>query len=217
MSWYRNLALRWKLLGGFGLALLIVAGLNLFAYTTTRKGVETSRWVDHTISVISAADEALAALVNMETGYRGFLITGKEEFLDPYNTGKATYQAKLKELQQKTADNPAQVKRWQELEQRADAWQKQITEPGIKLRRDVTAGTATMDDVIKFESSGEGKKHFDGMRAVFAEAIAAERSLLERRRADDVASKNLLLTLLLWGTLAGIALGLAVAFLLARN
>jgi methyl-accepting chemotaxis protein len=217
MSWYRNLALRWKLLGGFGLALLIVAGLNLFAYNATRKGAETSRWVDHTYSVISAADEALSALVNMETGFRGFLITGKEEFLEPYNTGKATYQAKLKELQRETADNPAQVKRWQDLEQRAAAWQQQVTEPGIKLRRDVLNGTATMDDVVAFVSSGEGKKHFDGIRAVFAEAVAAERSLLEQRRADDAAAKNLLLTLLLWGTGAAIAVGLAVAFLLARS
>ncbi len=217
MNWFRNLALRWKLLGGFGIALLIVAGLNLFAYTTTQKGAETSRWVDHTYTVISAADEALSALINMETGYRGFLITGRDEFLEPYNNGKATYQAKLKELQRETADNPAQVQRWQDLEQRAEAWQKQVTEPGIALRRNVTAGTATMDELVKLESSGEGKKHFDGMRAVFAEAVAAERSLLQQRRADDEAAKNLLLKVLLWGTLAAIALGLTVAFLLARS
>jgi methyl-accepting chemotaxis protein len=217
MNRFQNLALRWKLMSAFGVVLLIIAAVNAFAYRSTTNSVDTGRWVDHTFRVINLANEALAALINMETSYRGFLVTGKEEFLEPYNNSKATYQAKLKELQQETADNPAQVKRWQDLEQRAAAWQQQVTEPGIKLRRDVLAGTATMDAVTRFEASGEGKKHFDGMRAVFDDAIATERGLLERRSKDNEAANALLLKVLLWGTGGAVALGLAVAFLLART
>ena len=73
---------------------------------------------------------ALAGLVDMETGYRGFLVTGKDEFLEPYNNGIEVYQEKLRALQEKTADNPTQVERWKDLEQRAVAWQREVTEYG---------------------------------------------------------------------------------------
>ncbi|WP_369335903.1 CHASE3 domain-containing protein, partial [Halomonas sp. ND22Bw] len=87
-------------------------------------------------------------------------MTGRDEFLEPYAAGAKVYQEKLRQLQQETADNPTQVRRWQDLEQRAAAWQREVTEPGIKLRRDVTAGSAGSDALVAFETSGAGKKHF---------------------------------------------------------
>jgi methyl-accepting chemotaxis protein len=217
VNWFKDLAVRWKLIGGFGLVLLLMIGLGSFAYRTTTANLATANWVKHTHQVISLANEALAGLVDMETGYRGFLLTGNDEFLEPYNNGKRTYQAKLQELQQQTADNPVQVKRWQDLEQRAAAWQQEVTERGIKLRRDVTQGQASAEDVIRLETSGKGKKHFDAMRAVFGEAIGTEQRLLEQREKENDASQHLLLQILIWGTLAAVVLGVGIALCLTRS
>jgi methyl-accepting chemotaxis protein len=43
----------------------------------------TAQWVEHTYQVIDKADRILLAAVNMETGLRGFLLAGHEEFLEP--------------------------------------------------------------------------------------------------------------------------------------
>jgi len=194
-----------------------MAGLSIFAYRSTTASHKTEQWVEHTHQVIKLADEALAGLVNMETGYRGFLVTGEDEFLEPYNAGKITYQAKLQKLQNETADNPAQVQRWRDIEQRAAAWQTSITEPGMKLRRDVVAGVATTKEIINFETSGEGKRHFDGMRAVFSAAIETEETLMtDRQKANDTA-RNRLLQALIWGTLGAVVLGLVIAYLLSNS
>lgn len=212
MKLWANLSLKWKVLGVVGVVLLIMAGLNFFTYLTVRQADETTEWVVHTYNVIGLANDALLALVNMETGYRGFLVTGREEFLQPYQEGQQAYVEALRRLQTETADNPVQVQRWRDIEQRAAAWQREVTEPGIQLRRDVNAGKVAAEEVARYESSGQGKKHFDAMRAVFAEAVQTERDLLDKRLAQSRQASSLLQTLLLWGTLATVVGGLGVGF-----
>jgi len=212
MKLWGNLSLKGKVLGVVGAVLLIMAGLNFFTYLTVRQADETTEWVVHTYKVIGLANDALLALVNMETGYRGFLVTGRDEFLQPYQEGQRAYAEALRRLQTETADNPAQVQRWWEVEQRAAAWQREVTEPGIQLRRDVNAGKLLAEEVARYEGSGQGKKHFDGMRAVFAEAVQTERDLLDRRLAQSRQASSLLQTLLLWGTLAAVVGGLGLGF-----
>src|SRR4051794_19458151 len=105
MGWFRDMRLRWKLLSGFALVLLLMCGLSTYVFISSRQAAEAAHWVEHTYQVVSLADDGLAGLVNMETGYRGFLVTGKDEFLEPYTAGKTLYQEKLKALQRETSDN----------------------------------------------------------------------------------------------------------------
>jgi len=217
MQWLDNINLKGKLMGGFGLVLILVVILSSFAYTTTVGNQEANGWVEHTHLVIGLSDEALAGLVDMETGYRGYLVTGQDAFLDPYKNGKKTYAAKLEELTRETADNPAQVKRWNDLLRRAEAWQKEVTEPGMKLRQDILAGVETTENLIAFETSGLGKTHFDGMRAIFAEAIGAEKTLLQERTIANHAASEMLITVLIWGTVCTVLMALAIAYILASK
>ncbi|GIW11892.1 MAG: hypothetical protein KatS3mg061_2949 [Dehalococcoidia bacterium] len=217
MRWWKNLSLRWKLLAGFATILVLVAGINAFAFRTTVQNNEASNWVEHTYQVMLGAKEAMTDLVNMETGYRGFLVTGREEFLQPYQAGSQDLSRHLGELQQLTADNPAQVARWKDIEARAAAWQREVAEPGIALRREVNAGTKTIQDVAVFEGSGRGKQHFDGIRAVFDQAITAERTLLQARTAASAAQSSLLLLTLVVGTVVAVVLGVALALFFASS
>ena len=212
----KNLGLTAKLLGLAGVVISMMVALSAYAYTTTGSNQESVQWVSHTQNVIGTAEFALGGLVNMETGYRGFLVTGEDEFLEPYDLGIEQYQSALATLVELTSDNPPQVERWQDLQARAADWQAEVTVPGIELRRAVEAGEATTADVIAFETSGLGKQHFDGMRAVFAEAIAIEEELMVEREADLASSSSLLRSSILWGTVITAAAGLGVAIAMAR-
>ena len=220
-----------KLYAGFGLVLALMVVSGVIAITqvgsvgdsaeTLFEGAES---VNHTHEVIEKADEALANLVDMETGYRSFLVTGEDEFLDPYNSGVAGHKTALAELQELTNDNPGQVARWTDLLARADAWQNAVTEPGIALRREVNEGTATTADVVAFETSGEGKKHFDGMRAVFADGVAEDVGLLGVRAGEAAAAHEAATstassstTILIVLLLIALAIGAGVAFWIARG
>jgi methyl-accepting chemotaxis protein len=212
-----NWKLRTKLLVAFGVVLSIFTVQSAITYRATTANAEATRWTDHTYQVIGTANDALAALVDMETGYRGFLVTGRDEFLEPYKAGQFRATAALDALTKLTADNPKQVARWKDLAARAQAWQQQITQPGMDLRRRVATGAAKQQEIVAFETSGEGKRHFDGMRGVFAEAIGAERALLAARSAESASNGARLLTVIVGGTASVILLGVLIAFWLAAR
>ena len=77
---------------------------------------ETTHWVDHTHEVIAEAEGLLASAVDMETGMRGYLLAGQDEFLNPYTAGGAAFTTKAAELKQTVNDNPAQVRLLGEIE-----------------------------------------------------------------------------------------------------
>ncbi|GLC23793.1 methyl-accepting chemotaxis protein [Roseisolibacter agri] len=217
MRWFDDLRLGRKLLVGFGIVLTLMGAQSAVAYRATLASQDASRWTEHTNTVLGAATAALSALQDVETGYRGFLLTGRDEFLEPYVAGRRAAAAKLAELRELTSDNPAQVARWTELEKRSADFVAQVTEPGIAMRRQVSTGALPFDSVASRVASGEGKKHFDGMRGVFQAATDAERALLVTRRAHDVAASEQLLLLLVVGTGALLALGVLVGWLVARR
>lgn len=205
-----------KLAASFAAVLLIFALVGTFSYTNVGTLDKNAAWVDHTYTVINEAQLALAALVDMETGYRGFLVTGQDVFLEPYDFGKASFEEKIANLSELTSDNPAQVERWSSIAESAALWQSEVTEPGIELRRAVTAGESTSDDVIAWETSGEGKRHFDAMRGVFAEAIDAESVLLTERLASSESSVSNTRMVLLGGMALAILIGGVIALVLTR-
>src|SRR4051812_29034325 len=169
----RDLALRWKLLSAFALVLAVVVVLNLYVYQRTAEALAARQTVDHSHKVVSLTDDLLESLLNVETGYRGFMITGIDQFFEPATQGRRDYQQRLLDLRSETADNPEQLRRWDDLQRRADDWEASIVTPGLQLRRDVNLGRASFNDVVLFESSGRGKQQFDGMRGVIVEAITA--------------------------------------------
>lgn len=209
--------LRLKLLGSFGLVLLVLLALSAAAYRTTAANQVAADAVAHTLRVIGLADAALTALVDMETGYRGFLLTGREEFLEPYVLGRGRFGDLAATLRAETADNPPQVARWDDLVRRAATWQAEVVEPGIVRRREVDAGRLSLADAVAPVSSGEGKRAFDGMRGVVAEAVAVEQELFSRHTATAAAASAGLQRTLIVGTLGATGLGLLLTFLLARD
>ncbi len=217
MQSFQRLHIQTRLLAIFAAVLLSVAGINAFAYRTTRLNLETDGWVNHTREVITTANSALTALVNMETGLRGFMVVGQDEFLEPYHAGQKAYRAHLDRLASLTADNPQQVERWNDIRQRAASWENNVGDKGIALRREIAAGQATFDQLSTFVQSGGGKQIFDGIRTVFSAAVAAEEQLLHARQAVSATAARRLLQVTLWGSLGVVTGGIALALLFARS
>ena len=152
---------------------------------------DTVEWVDHTRNVIATANEIIAAAVNMETGMRGFLLAGKDEFLEPYTTGKKNFTRLVTALQQTVNDNPAQVAVLEKARQMINDWQSEVVDPTIALRKSVVssgAGTGTMNNVVEVVGKAKGKVFFDGFRGEMATFIANETKLMtEREKAGKTA------------------------------
>jgi methyl-accepting chemotaxis protein len=217
MQWYRNLRLQAKLTVNTGALIALATVQSAVVYQVTRDYQDKARWREHTVEVISHATAASNALVNMETGYRGFVITGKEEYLAPYTAGQQAASAELAKLGDLTADNPVQVARWKSVGQQAAAWRVTVAEPAIALRRRVGRGEVSLDEAIRTASRPDGKTRFDAMRAVFETAVGAERALLGPRTAAVTAADARLVPAIVVGMALLTLVGLGLAAWSARR
>lgn len=216
VGWYDNLQTQTKALVAFVLIFATMGAQSVFAYRTSIASQQSADWVTHSSQVIALADATRADVIDMETGLRGFYITGKDEFLTPYNDGRVTFQANIRRLKAMTADNPAQLSRWEDIENRLETWQREVADPGIAVRRDVNAGRATYDDVVRHVSTGRGKQQTDAIRSAFAEAVASEQQLLDQRRQASIAAEIRLQRVSIWGSIGTLIFGLVIAIGIAR-
>ncbi|MBX6689750.1 response regulator [Pseudomonas sp. USTB-Z] len=127
------------------------------------------QWVEHTDRVIGNANETVKLSIDMETGMRGFLITGDERFLDPYEVAKPRILGSLQSLRSMVEDNPQQVDRIDRLMALQRAWNDFGNEM-ISLRR-------SQGDYQASIGNGRGKRITDEIRKEFDDLIITEQQL----------------------------------------
>ncbi len=144
----------------------------------------TTAKVEHTYEVMSRAKAIEAAAVDMETGMRGFLLAGKDTFLDPYNRGKSAFSELVSALSVTVSHNPQQVTLLEETKNNIDEWNSEVAEPAIALRAQVgtDANSKTMDDVAFLVGQAKGKQYFDTFRGQIATFISREETLMAERQ-----------------------------------
>ena len=122
-----------KMALGYGvlLALLVALGI-VFMANLSAVIKQFSFVIEHDAPVIANARELSNLVVDMETGQRGFIITGKEEFLEPYNAGAGEFQKLIDKEKELVRDNPSQVKVLEKIEGLVDQWQQK--QPGLRLQ-----------------------------------------------------------------------------------
>ncbi|MCP4701888.1 MAG: response regulator [Gammaproteobacteria bacterium] len=178
--------------------------------------VESNRWVDHTHRVIAQATEIIASAVDMETGMRGYLLAGREEFLEPYVNGEQRFFELGAKLKKTVADNPDQVKLLRKIEETLEGWKKNVTEPAIVLRQKI-GFAKTMDDMADRIGEGRGKEYFDAFREEITNFKAEEERLMEKRKQENRELVYITNRVTIGGIILALALGGIVGFLVISN
>ncbi|QXI49809.1 MULTISPECIES: response regulator [Pseudomonas] len=164
------------------------------------------QWVEHTDRVIGNANETVKLSIDMETGMRGFLITGDETFLDPYEVAKPRIFGSLQGLRSMVEDNPQQVERIDRLIALQQAWNAFGSEL-IAQRRSQGDYRATI-------GSGRGKRLTDEIRKEFDALISAEQQL---RMARNERVSSVTVTVMLSFVLFIVGLSALLAYLGRRD
>ncbi len=212
-----NMKIAGRLYLGFGgvvglLALLVgIATIN-FGRLADANAINT-----HTFEVLAEVGGMLESLINIETGQRGYALTGADASLEPLNAGKTAFARHLEQARRLTADNPAQQQRLARLEEAQRQWMSVGIEPVIAVRKAVAGGQQKIEDVVALEQQGKGKQGMDGMRGLLDELGKAESDLLalRSRAAADLQTQTRLI--LLGGGLVTAVLAMLVALWTARN
>lgn len=177
----KNLKMSQKLFFGFGMVTLLTLSVFFFAHKTLTDQHQAVEQNLHTYEVIREADGLLISLINMETGARGYAITGENRFMEPYNTGQTDYHEHFNKIKSLTSNNPNQQKRLAELQTNYERWFDWENNYIIKGRQKVLSGESTMEDLIHVAKLGTGKKEMDSIRRLLDQIVNEEQVLLDVR------------------------------------
>ncbi|HEY9737256.1 MAG TPA: CHASE3 domain-containing protein [Trichocoleus sp.] len=149
--------------------LLLLSGVSI---TQVFRLIEALNWIDHTDRVISQANQTQKLLLDIETGIRGYLLTGEADFLEPYEQASVIIETSFDNLQLLVSDNPSQSQQAERIELHYEEWSRSI-EPAIEQRQQ---GQVEPVSVLR-----QRKRKMDEMRQEIARFIAVEETLRTQR------------------------------------
>jgi methyl-accepting chemotaxis protein len=211
MSKFSNWTVARRLIVSFGLAALTLVVIAVVSYRNTYRLIENDGWVAHTYQVQAGLADLLSELKDAETGQRGYIITGDESYLAPYQSALGAINGTLDDLRRFTADNPNQQRRLAVLSPLIDARLASIKD-GIDLRR-----TQGVEAAAKHVSTGVGKSEMVQARALVAEADKEEKDLLKARTEEARSSADTTIAIILWGGLLGTLTVAAIGWFISSS
>ncbi|TVT87922.1 methyl-accepting chemotaxis protein [Pseudomonas sp. RGB] len=214
---YSKLSISQKLYLSFAAIVFLLGILVISAYRGFGQVDSAINSNVHSYRVLSQSKIALEQLINIETGMRGFVITGKDNFLEPQIAGESKFSSSLATLKELTIDNAEQQKRLASLEQLQKRWLDEDVHSIIAQRRELTQSGTSGDSLNQRISSGADKAKMDGMRGIIAELSQAEDVLLASRTQEMNNAKDRAITILVAGGLIAAFLAVILAYALGRT
>jgi signal transduction histidine kinase/DNA-binding response OmpR family regulator/CHASE3 domain sensor protein len=210
---FKRLKIGQKLFLGFGVVTFLM--LSVLAYTYVNFNKESKAVSDNvqSYSIIRQSENTLISLISMETGARGFALTGNDEFLEPFNQGKVDFEKYYSEIRQLTSGNTKQQESLIRLRNGYETWLEFETTQIIDVRRKVSSGEMKMEELVAIAQTGTAKREMDKLRSILNELIAEEQRLLEVRESNLAVMERQTLIVILAGGLSAAALAVIIALL----
>ena len=164
-----------------GAAVLLVAIEALLFWGTWMRFAERESLSVRTREIQAKTESLFSELKDAETGQRGYLLTGQDPYLAPYNAAVQAIPVQLDGLRKLTID-PGQQARIASLRPLIAAKLAELKET-IDLRRTGAAAAA-----LQVVSSDRGQQTMDQIRDAMAAMRAGEESLLEERSERAAAA-----------------------------
>src|ERR1035437_9409070 len=193
---------------GFGFAAAVIILLLGITNWNMRKLGVTAQWKTHTYEVLDVLGDIGSQLKDAETGQRGYLLTGLDRFLEPYNSAITVIDKDLRKARDLTKDNAQQQRRLDALEPLIASKLAELSDT-IELRRNKRDQAA-----LAVVMSGRGKKFMDNVRSQINEMSDAETVLLRQRTEEaDAATRFATITTIGGGVLALLLMFLFSSFI----
>jgi len=184
---------------GLSLPMLALVAMTWLVHKTGGQFNTSFNYVMHTYKVLDRFEQTQADIVDAEAGQRGFLLTGRQEYLEPYQRAMRSIRDDLAELKKLTADDPGQLANLEQLEKMVEA--NLVFDPATALPSGQTTANAPVVTL-----SEQGKQKVEQMRRVLFQAHEEQEQALvkhqQRAEADVMTSQIMSLTLIVAVALA---------------
>lgn len=195
---------------------LIVLCLGVSVFTLNSRIASMQKEIDfitnHDMVVHNLSYQIEKYLVDMETGMRGYVITGDQNYLEPYYTGVQNWETDYNKLYELIADNGTQTRNLETIRDSFKQWVQTAGEAVITMKsKDDNAGIAA------FFKSDAGKRQTDQLRIQFDNFRNTEKGLTAKRVADLNESNATLKYQLYTLMVIIVIVSILVAFIISRS
>lgn len=209
------MSLRVRLLLGFIPVFVALLGNTWLTRSSLHDLTENSQLRVRSQEVLAKIQLVEKLMVDMETGERGFLLTGDDDFLEPYSSAVRTLEGTIAELERLLGNDTTRRDALAEVDALANRWLTEAGAPAIALRRRMDRGEIPMDEVVALVESRTGKDIIDPLRARLADFARVENQLGsdlldEFKRLNTVGNWISNLGMVLAATLAIIAMAITM-------
>ena len=163
---------------GFLIAIAAVIVIAVLSYDSLKITQSSAQSLTRTVEVLARIQGLLSTLLDAETGQRGYLLTGRDSYLEPFLEAKQGLATQLASARTLLADDPAQRNRLETL-QAVAADKMQEMSATIDMRRGGRTDAA-LADVL----TDRGKKAMDRIRLICDEMENVERQLIAQRALE---------------------------------
>ncbi len=191
----KKLSIGIKIGSGFVFVLMMFIIVSIVSIQNTERIRDNEAWVDHTNFVITKIGNILDDLKDAETGQRGYIITGVENYLEPYNSALKRIDAHIADLEQLTIDNDNQQIRIVSLNILVKDKFAELQQT-IDLRK--SSGFEAAKEVV---ISDLGKEVMDKIRVLLDDMTEEESKLLQTRMEASLNSTNSANSTIIWFTI----------------
>ncbi len=175
--------IRGKVVIAFGiLSILLIAIVVTSGANQKKLETEIDFLLNHNMKIVNKSQELSKSLVDIETGERGFIITGSESYLAPFGNGKNIVSSDIKDLKVLFKDEPDQLDKLKKIEQSYGFWTTWLQRV-IDTRREESIEAAT-----KIEETGQGKKYLDYIRE-YVDMMIADQDKATNVRVDNLQNQ----------------------------
>lgn len=214
---FKNLNISTRLTMAFGVIVVLMTVVCGLLYMSFDRVTAVSKLNVHSYKVVDNLRTVTENLINMETGIRGFALTGKQDILQPFSEGDEAFRHGVSELLTLTSDNQSQQNKFLKISQLEDEWKNSFALPLIQNRNEVTKGSLNMDSFISGLEHNSGKAQMDRIRDVINEALHDEYSIMSERQARLADERFKTRMMIVIGLLAAAVTALLAGTLLSRS
>jgi CheY-like chemotaxis protein/CHASE3 domain sensor protein len=163
---------------GLLLAVTMVVLIALFTYRALQTREAAVTLVSHSNAVLQALSAVMSSLQEAETSQRGFLLTGEERYLAPYEIAKGVHPVAVQRLRREVASIPDQLRRVDVLEPLAAEKMAELERTIQQWQRGDAAGALA---VVRTD---RGQRVMEQIRSVITEMEGEEERLLAARQLE---------------------------------
>jgi methyl-accepting chemotaxis protein len=141
MNVFRNLKVGSKILSGYCVILiLMVVTTGYFIHENDLAVEKFVIVIEHDSPVVENSEVLKGLLLDMQSSFRGFVITGHDNFIGHYTEARSKFQEVISDTKKLLSAQPQQVALLDEIKRMLDTWIQTVAEPGIVKRRNFAKG-----------------------------------------------------------------------------